>query len=343
MENKRLIFTNVNPYSKDNIPSPTEKDAGRVLTWGDKNDYPNFLWDCYLNSATLQSSINTIVDFICGNGVKTDIERPNKYESWEEFIRKIALSKMIYGGFAIQVIKNVIGKVAELYCLDMNKVRLSKDNKSILFCDKWTGWTNKAQVFPVYSSEEVNSIYFSKGQITKGRYPIPIWNSAVNAAVTEKKIGEYHLNAIANGFSSSYIINFNNGQPTPEQKSEIEHSLNEKFCGSENAGRLAVAFNDSKDSAVTVEKLDADSFDKKYDALKSSVEKTILQSIRINPVLLGYNANSGLGETEYNSIYKLFNRTTVYPIQKQIITTINQLSDWKISIVPFNIDLLKEE
>lgn len=342
MAKNKYFFTNIHPYIKDNIPTPTEKDKGKILSWGDRNDYPLFLWDCYLNSPTLQSSINTVVDFICGNGITAVKERPNVHETWEELIREIAISKMIYGGYALQVIKNVLGDVNEIYCIDMNKVRLSKDGNDILISNKWTEWSAKAEVYPKFSNDEDNSIFFSKGHITKGKYPLPIWNSAVNAAVTEKKIGEYHLNAISNGFSSSYIISFNNGQPSPEQQAEIENAINEKFCGSENAGRVAVAFNESKDNAVTVEKLDSDDFDKKYDALKNSVEKTILQSLRVNPVLLGYNANSGLGETEYDSIYALFTRTVVKPIQKGIIEDIFKISGWEISIIPFSKELTEE-
>lgn len=334
---KNLYFTNIAPYVQGNVPQPIERDRGEILSWGDNNLYPQFLWDCYLNSPTLQAAVNSIVDFTAGNAVEcTDKDQPNRCETWEEFIRKISLSKLVYGGYAIQVIKNILGDVNELYCIDMNKVRLSKEGNSILISEKWNGWSSKAESYPVFSKDEVNSIYFSKGHTSKGKYPLPLWNAAVNSVVTEKKIGEYHLNAISNGFSSSFIINFNNGSPQPEQQREIEQAINEKFCGSENAGRIAVSFNDNKENAVTVEKLDSDNFDQKYSALKDSVEKTILQSLRVNPALLGYNPNSGLAETEFEKIYGLFNRTVIYPVQKDITSTIQKISGWNIRIVPFN-------
>ena len=41
----------------------------------------------------------------------------------------------------------------------------------------------------------------------------------------ENKINEFHLNSISNGFSGSYIVNFNNGVPNDQIKDEIEDAF----------------------------------------------------------------------------------------------------------------------
>ena len=68
---KKLTFAAINPFVTSNIILPTEEEARNkgFVTWGTDNKYPNYLWDLYLNCATLQSIINGTADFIVGNDV----------------------------------------------------------------------------------------------------------------------------------------------------------------------------------------------------------------------------------------------------------------------------------
>lgn len=341
-EIKQIRLSAIDPILKTNIPLPTEKETGKYIYWGSNNLYPQFLYETYSNSSTLQSAINTICDFVCGDGIKAETDAPNNLESWGSFIHKLTLSKLIYGAYAIQVIKQPITNKAVLYSLDLCKIRYSKNKDnvySILYCDNWAGWTTKAKSLPLWTKDELNSVFVSSTHSLKELYPKPMWSASIKSAVVESKIADYHLNAISNGFSSSYIVNFNSGQPTPEQQEEIERTVNEKFSGSENAGRILIAFNDNKENAVSLEKLDTTDFDNKYQALTTSCKAAIYEALRVNPVLLGYNANGGLQGIDYKSIYNIFNKTVIKPIQNQIIDDIKNLSGVTIEIDPFKIDL----
>ena len=67
-DNKKvqLSFLALNPYQERNIPAPTEKvlQGKDMVEWGDKNRYPEFLWDLYCSVPTLRSIINGTKDFI---------------------------------------------------------------------------------------------------------------------------------------------------------------------------------------------------------------------------------------------------------------------------------------
>lgn len=59
-------------------------------------------------------------------------------ETVGELFRKLAADKMIFGGYAIQVIRDMAGRVCELYHMDFMKVRSDKKNEVFYYCDDWS-------------------------------------------------------------------------------------------------------------------------------------------------------------------------------------------------------------
>lgn len=167
---------------------------------------------------------------------------------------------------------------------------------------------------------------------------MPVWGAAIKSVVTEIEIGKFHLNEILNNFASTAIINFNNGVPSDDDKDEIERSIQEKFTGSENAGRFLMCFNDNKDSATTVERLGTDDYDERYASMAKRVRSEIFTAFRANPNLFGLpTENLGFNNEEYESTFKLFNRTVVKPIQRDLIAVLKALGS-EISITPFSLN-----
>ena len=169
-------------------------------------------------------------------------------------------------------------------------------------------------------------------------YPICPFNGAVISCEIEKAINKYHLNEIKNNFSGNSIINFNNGQPNDEQKSEIERLINQKFSGEDNAGRMLISYNDSKDNSVTVEKLSEDNLDERYTNLATRSKNQIYGAFRISPQLIGdTSAATGFNTQEYLESFKVYNRTIIKPIQKVLIRTFNKLYG-ELIIKPFTLE-----
>ena len=166
-------------------------------------------------------------------------------------------------------------------------------------------------------SGKTTQILYYRGTTCRSYYPLPSYISATDAINTEIEIQNYHLNAIHNGFAVNAIVNFNNGVPDDNERQEIEEKINQKFAGSNNAGRTLISWNEDKDKATTVERLESDNLDKKFAQL----------------------ANTGFTKNEYREAFEVFNATVIVPYQKQIISVLNKIYPEKtIEISPFVIN-----
>ena len=141
-------------------------------------------------------------------------------------------------------------------------------------------------------------------------------------------------------------MNFNNGVPDDEVKDEIETAVKRKFNGDSNAGQILIAFNDSKDNGVTVEKIDDDQRDAKYQSLRTDTYKEIFTAFRMQPQLIGYSLEgTAFNSVEFEQAFKLFNKTTVSPIQKDIIRVFRKIYgvEEPFAILPFQINFEENE
>lgn len=348
-EKAKVVLSAIDPFLESNLPDSSEtKSRGKsYINWGSDNKYPDYLWSLYNDVTTLQSIINGTVDFICGNDIQSTVFPDgivNKTgETVRTLIKKLAVDKLIFGGFAIQVIRNMVGEVSELYYMDFMRLRSDEKNEVFYYAEDWSKWGCKSLVYPKYKAGDSNpsSVFYNKGHLTRGVYPTPIYGAAVIPCEIEKSINQFHLNNINNGFMSSLIINFNNGQPNDEQKEEIEKNINEKFSGYQNAGRILVSYNDSDENKTTIERLNDDDFDEKYQALADRSRTQIFSSFRATPNLFGDpTSTTGFNTQEYMESFKLYNRTVVKPHQLEIKDAFNQIMsvDDCITITPFSLD-----
>ena len=358
--NKEKELTNVKFLAVDqfvttNIVEPTEisiKDKD-FISWGDINNYPDYIESLYQGVSTLRSIIDGTKDYVCGEGVKCNVinfkDRINKDgETIEDLIENISLDLVKYNGFAINVVRNKLNSPAELYYLDFKKVRSNKDGTKYYYSDDWGKSFGRVKYLTYDSfihSNEANTIFYYKNDKIRV-YPTPMYSPAVISCEIEKKMNEYHLNDISNSFSSNYIINFNSGRPSDEIQEEIESEVYDKFCGVENSGRPMLSFNNNKESETTVTKIDADSFVDKYNTLAERSQQEIFTAFRATPILFGIpKKNIGFNQQEYNEAYKLFNKTVIKPLQKKIVKSFNKIFgiDKSIIITPFAMDALEEK
>lgn len=339
----KVNFSAINTYIEDNIPELVEKEvSGKpFIYYGKDNKFPEYLWKGYLNTTTLQAIINGCVDYCCGNGITTKGRFANrvnsKGEALETFVKKLFLDYLIYGGFAIQAIRTASGEIGELYHIDFKNLRSNSDNTTFYYSKDWTKYKPSPISYSKFGPGVKTGIIYYKG-LSRDTYPVPIYNAALIACQLERDIDNYHLNSINNNFSSSAIINFNNGQPNDEQKSEIEEAINQKFSGYQNASRILISYNDSAENATTIDQFAADSFDQKYSALSERTRQQLFTAFRCSPMLLGIDQSGNFNENEYNAAFKLFNRTVIYPIQKEVKNALKPILD--IDIAPFSTELL---
>lgn len=317
-----------------------QKTFLQYVTYGQKNDFPDYLNDLYMESAQMNSIVDTIVDYICGEHVEFNTAirtqlNGNTGAQLKNIFRRISFDKVLYGGFALKLTYNRTNQIAEIGWLDLRNLRISGDEKCVYFSEnfgrgrrgemlKYTLW----EYFTPGNDEnsEYECVYYYKGN-SRYVYPVPSYVGSLRAIETSIEIDKFHFSSIQNNLAANTIININDsGDYTEEEKREIEREMRQNFTGTRNGSNFILAFNDSKENAVTVERLQDDNYDKKYEALAENTRKNIFVGFRIMPVLAGFPPESGgFNKTEYAEAFELFNQTVILPHQKQMINCFNEL------------------
>jgi len=349
-----MMFSAVDPYMTTNIVQPVEKEIRGYdfISWGEQNQYPEYLLSLYKDVPTLHTLINAAADYVCGDDAiisksPFDIQVNDRGETINSLLRRIIIDWWIYGAFAINVVRNKLGGIAGLYYVNVQNIRSDKKNERFFYAEDWgkSYGRVKAVEYPRYEldGKSPSSIVYVKNNYNT-TYGIPQYGPAVKAAELLKAVDEYQLNAINNNFVASYIISFNNGQPSPEVAQEIEDELNEKFSGYQNAGRLLVCYNKDKDHEVTVQKLEQPEVGERYKSLIEWAQSQIFTSFRCAPQLCGINAEkTGFNDSDYNESYKLFSRTVILPVQRLVCDTFKKIFGEDVLVIkPFTIDFTEE-
>ena len=360
----RISFAAIDPYIDTNIILPVEKfvSAKDLMEWGTRNSYPDYLLDLYNNVPTLSAIINGNIDFITGDDVSIlpltqhlpNGIMNNRGDHIREQIKDIAKDYEIYGGFALQIIRNLIGEVAEVYYIDIRFLRSNKEGNVFYYCEDWSKSVRKdVIVYPAFMpnlnwdalddearNRNASSILYVKNVHTQV-YPAPLYAASIKACEIERLIDDFHLADINNHFVSSAIINFNNGIPDDDVKEQIEREFTEKFCGASNGGRTAFSWNPNKESATDIVEFEVKDFGERYKALSDRSRQQIFTAFRANPNLFGIpTEGNGFANEQYAESFKLYNRTQIKPVQRMIADAYDKIYGQPkvLTIVPFSMD-----
>lgn len=363
-EKRHVSFAAIDQYVETNIVLPTEKVTNRdFVEWGKGNNYPGYLLDLYNNVTTLRSIINGNIDFITGDDVSilplgerfADGIMNTRGDLITDIVRDLAKDYNLYGGFALQIIRDHNGDVAEIYYIDMRFIRSNKENDVFYYNEHWEkGGRKDVIIYPKFlrnldwaslTDEErdrhASSILFVKNVHTQV-YPAPMYAASVLSCEIEKAISQYHWNSLNNNFCPDIIINFNNGDPGDEIKEEIVSDLEEKFSGYQNGKRFMVSFNKDRMSAVTIDAIKTDDFSERYKALEESSRRQIFAAFRAQPLLFGLNSDvsTGFSTDEFEQTFKLYNRTQIRPVQRLIADAFDRIYGSKgvLTIKPFSLE-----
>lgn len=316
-------------FSKYNKVDSNTCLSGDIILWGENNMYPLYLYQVITECSLLNSILSGSIDFTVGNGIKISNDKYN------DLLLRLITDRWYFGGFCFQVLYNMLGNIVDLVYTDIRFVRSSKDEKHYYIYNDYIGGSvgiigqpkAKLPVFDITrGKEEPVQLYYYKGNKTRDYYPLPDYSTSLISAETLIEIDKFHYNTIINNFTASAIINFK-GSYNKEMRDELNMEINRNFSGSKNAARFLCTFNESPtmDNSVTVERLQSDDFDTKYQAVRSSCVDSIYQSLRAMPQLFGLNYNTGFSTIEYEDAFKLYNKTSVIPKQNELIKVFNSV------------------
>lgn len=321
------------------VPDIIDKKAtGKAyINWGVDNKLPQYLWDNYLKCSNLQAIINTITNYICGKGI--EVEKFFEKQKLERVIQKCVFDYILFGGFAVECIRNKMGGISSINYLNVMNVRVNEELTTAYLSNKWGAYSGKDIIeLPLFDKESKQNhfVIYYRGEITRNINPVPMYIAALKSIQILNNTRNFHLKNVENSFAASAIISINDTNIKAREMKEIKDKIEKQFCGSQNAGKFMVINSPDNEHSVSIVKLEADKFDEMYKALTESSVEDIYTAFRINKVLVGQNINTGFSRVEYEDIYNIYYETVIVPLQNNIIDVFNEI-DIPIKFNKFNI------
>jgi len=334
------------------LPLFREQPGREFVTYGYDNLYGDYLRDLFLGSSIQSAVVNGVSEMIYGEGLDAT-DREEKPEQWlktqrmleqsdEHLLRQLCFDLKLYGQCYVQVIWNrVRTEIAELRFLPAHSVRCGiADSQGRV--DKFfvsPDWSRVREnryapiEYPAWDTEDrtqAASVYQIKSW-TPGihYYGLPDYVGSTNYIELDREVSSFHLNNIKNGLFPSMMLAFNNGIPSDEERRTIERHVNDKFSGSNNAGRLLISFNDGSDNAPQLTPVNPNDNDGMYEFLATECTTKILAGHRItSPLLFGIRGQGdGFGNNaeELRDSFSLFQNTVIKPFQRTLLDGLQPL------------------
>ena len=316
-------------FDAHKTPIFKEKNNVDWVLYGDdidwRNLYPDYLIHLYNSSAKHNTIVNKKSSYIVGRGLRYDSitnSVTSDYIKGTTFVAKLKDSRVLektakdlvlQGGFANEIIYNRGNEGVTPYHIDFSKIRVSKqewdeqegrykDPVYYYTCD-WSARKPRnnpdfTTFHPFKYGEEGEKdkrylIYYKEYRPDLGVYPLPEYVAAVPYIASDYQISNFTYNNVKNGFSSGFLVNFNNGQPSEQQKAEITRMYKDTFHGTDSAGKSMISFNEDKESGVEITPINPNGQDDRFSNLNNSIRDEIYTGHGVDPVIVGLKGDNG--------------------------------------------------
>jgi len=321
-------------FTESKLPKFKENKNKGIVTYGEKNDFPDTLLEFYNRSPKHGAIVRQKARFVAGEETLVDgnpnatkvIDYVNPYEGIQEFKNKLALDYELFNGFAYEVHYNKVGQISALYHVDFSNVR-TLDHEIYMYAEDWKKAKhedmkhyapfnpNKAQPM------EVQLYYFREYAPALGVYPLPPYQHCLQYIEIDVEIANFHNNNIRNGFSNGTLVQLFKGQPSQETAYEFERKFKAKTTGTDNAGGVLIQFNEMNEKEATINHLQPSEMDKQFLQLNETVQDEIFVGHNFPKILLGYATEGALGQrNEMIQAYELLHKSYINRRQSKIET-----------------------
>ena len=307
------------------VATPVVKESGKVLYYGGRNEFFQYLIDLYHSSSKHQALIDGKTLAIAGI---SDFQ-------FNDVRKKIIKDYLVFGGCAMLIEKDLNGKIVDVQYLNYSSIRKIKDDESkvaVAFKDRWV---NSKEVFkysnntgckyvelPIYQENEIEkySVYLIENIGYSNIYPVPDYIGALQYIELDYRISNYWNNSVRRGFSANFIISIPAKKQTNEERDFIEEQIASLFSGDEQAGGFLLNTFVRPEEKISVEKIDQQDIGAIFDTLNNAVQQEIFIAHRItSPMLFGVRVEGQLGgRNEMIDAWNLFKTTYVLPKRQEI-------------------------
>lgn len=363
MDKKKEKLLRVIKFGEVNLPTFSENKSKGWVNFGKDNLYPEYVINLKRTSPKHAAILKRKADMTAAKGFietalnKEFIKNSFSKDSLDAIAFKAAYDLCLHNAFALQITWSIDKtSIAKIEYIDFRKVRvttetLPQEKKGDLFkpsdieyywySDNWKE-TNKCvpqliQGFSKkYRGQIVNDI--QQGSSTQlyvymayepgcDFYTLPEYIAGESYIALDAEVAQYHLQNVKQGFSPSYIINFNT-IPTDEEMDVIYKDLEKQYAGSANAGKVILTFSDGKERAPEINKIDLNASDERYRDLHEQIKENIFTIHSCSEALLGISTPGKLGGTqELVNSYTIFKEEVIAPKQKAIEEAFNKFAE----------------
>jgi len=353
-------------FAEAKQPEFKEKKGEGYIQYGDRNDYPNYLVELFNKSAKHNAIIKSKVHYITANGwtgseqAKPFIEQVNRMESLEDLTRKVSLDAELFGGYYLEIIWSVAGQLSEIWHCDYTKIRTNKDNTQFWYKEDWADRAEKAEVYTAFNPANPYGkqiLYIKEYRPNMGYYSLPGYFGALNYIESDIEISKHVLGNAQTGFSASKLITLPNGEPSDDEKRNIEKRFTNRFSGSDGKKFILAFVNDSARKPIVDDLGTSDITKEDFGRVDSLIQTNIFSGHQITtPSIFGIAEAGKLGSrSEMRDGYEIFKNTYVNSKQMHLESVFNMLfkyrgiEDAELHIIPtepigfeFTENLLKE-
>ena len=327
-------------FAEARQPEYKEKKGIGYMLYGDRNDYPNYLVELFNKSAKHNAIIKSKVHYITGNGwtgsdeAQTFIAKVNRMESLNELTRKVSLDVELFGGYYLELIWSATGQLAEIWHCDYTKIRTNKDNTQFWYKDEWKDNKEDFIVYPAFNPSFPTGkqiLYVKEYRPDMGIYSLPGYFGALNYIESDIEISKTVLGNAQTGFSASKLITLPNGEPSDDEKRNIEKRFTNRFSGSDGKKFILAFVNDSARKPI-VEDLGASDITKEdFAKVDSLIQTNIFSGHQITtPSIFGIAEAGKLGaRSEMRDGYEIFKNTYVNSKQMHLEGVFNMLANFR--------------
>ena len=347
-----MIDLRVLTFAEARQPEFKEKKGidGGYIKYGENNDYPEYIVDLYNKSSKHSAIVKSKVHYITGNGwsgeadAQAFIDKANRVESLNDLTRKVSLDIEIFGGAYIEVIWDLSGNIAELWHCDYTKIRTNKDNTQYWYKEDWKDNKVKPDVIRAFNTKQPNGkqiLYVKEYRPNIGIYGLPSYFAALNYIESDIEVSKHILGNAQTGFSASKLITLPNGEPSDEEKRNVDNRLRKTYSGADGKKYMIAFVNDISRKPVVDDLGTSDLTKEDFSRVDSLIQTNIFSGHQITtPSIMGIAEAGKLGtRTEMRDGYEIFKNTYVNAKQMHLESVFNMLAKLKgviseIKIIP---------
>ena len=341
-------------FREAKIPLPIEKQkAGQTwISWGENNDYPQFLVGLFYNSSIHGGIVNSKVKYIASSGLDAQTNDLPKWElikkngnapfSLDEISLMIAKDFELLDSFAIMFKKNPISKFWDAHHVSTELIRKGEDSSFFYYSENWkernqteekTGFKKIKNIEDLSLEDKECLLYVSSrskrhiidektGLLTKSVYPIPSYSGAIKSIMASIEMNYFRYSEVVNSFKGGTMINIPTGAPDNEHdKKKLINQLKGDATNRDTQGGIIVTFSRGSENAPTVTQINGNNLDQRYLLTQESIIDDIMvgHSV-ISPTLFSIKTAGQLGgSSELETAYQLFMNN--YALERQKIIT----------------------